>query len=127
MGDTYPGSKQQRRDPAVPFHPPARAALGWDRYPVYLELRGETREFFRRGAFAAALNRQLVSIRAMVTAGVIPNPRVKDKHGRWLYTREQIEEMIELAIEEGVIDPRKRVRFSERFVSEAHRILGRVP
>lgn len=63
----------------------------------------------------------------MELKGVLCHPLVKDHRGHWLYTRDQIESLIELAREENVLDPRYRNSFSERFVREAHRILKREP
>lgn len=106
--------------------PPRPVAL-WDAHPHFVDVHGSTVEVFYRGALAKALNRTVVTIRAMERKGIIPNPAMKDGHERWLYTRDQIEDMVQLAIEEGVFDPQKRAYFSERFVKEARRILRRRP
>lgn len=129
MAETYPGSKKKRRDTSAPDKKggSAKRPEGWDKRPTFKSFNGQVREFFYRGALAAALNRKVVTIRAMTASGVICNPAIQDGHDRWLYSRDQIEDMITLAIEEGVIEPRRGVRFSPRFIEEAHKILSRVP
>jgi hypothetical protein len=100
----------------------------WDQRPVYLLYHGEAREFFHRGALAKALNRTVNGIRHMEYTKIIPTPALRDPHGRWLYTRQQIEAMVQLAIEEDVFDPKKKkIYFTERFVTEAHKILRQGP
>jgi hypothetical protein len=99
----------------------------WDSHPKYLVYKGQTIEVFTRTALAVALNRELNSIRAMERKGILRHPRLKNYRGHWCYTRDQILDLVRLAREEGVIDPRFRKPFSERFVREAHNILKRKP
>jgi len=101
--------------------------LVWDARPQYVDYHGQTIETFTRSALAKALNREFATICAMERNGVLPHPRLKDGRGRWLYTRPQILAMVALAEEEGVLDPRYRRKFSERFITEAHRILSELP
>lgn len=122
----YPGSKKERRAPSK--EPPApKKDKTWQEMGKFLSYKGQTLEFFFRGAFAKALNRKVVTIRAMTMNNTICNPKIQDGHGRWLYTRDQIEDMVTLAEEEGVLYPQHAARFSERFSEEAHRILSRMP
>lgn len=125
--ETYPGSKKLRRPPPEPKELPPLPEIAWDEQPHYVLYKGQTIEVFWRGALAKALNRTVVAIRAMERKGSIRTPALFDKHERWLYTRDQIEDMVKLAKEEGVLDPRTTRKFSDRFVKEAHRILGRRP
>jgi hypothetical protein len=99
----------------------------WDVRPQQLDYNGKTIEMFNRGAVAKALNREVVTIRSMERKGVLCHPRLKDVRGRWLYTRGQIEDLIQLAKEEEVLDPRFRRPFSDRFIREAHAILSALP
>lgn len=99
----------------------------WDGRPQYMEYNGQTVELFTRGALAKALNRVVGTIRSMEMKGVLCHPRLKTRDGRWLYTRDQIEDLVRLAEEENVLDPRFRNTFSDRFCSEAKRILNREP
>lgn len=101
--------------------------IGWDDHPTKIEVRGQTIETFKRGALGKALNRTVTTIRSMEYAGVLCHPRLKDRAGRWLYTRDQIEDLIKLATEEGLMDPKKKKPFTGRFQLEAKRILSRVP
>jgi hypothetical protein len=100
---------------------------GWDAKPRLFDYDGGPRQFFTRGALARALNRQIVTIRGLEHRGVFCTPTVKSARGVWLYTRNQIEDLITLAIEEGVLDPRFHRPFSRHFVDEAHLILSRQP
>jgi hypothetical protein len=99
----------------------------WDGKPRYVDYQGQTIETFTRGALSIALNRTVTTIRAMERKGVLCHPPIKDGRGHWLYTRDQIVDLVALATEEMVIDPRYRRPFSERFIQEAHRIISRRP
>jgi hypothetical protein len=101
----------------------------WDAKPQYVDYHGLTLEAFYRSALAKALNRTLSGIRTMERNGVLCHPALKDgrQPPRWLYTRDQIEDLVRLAEEEGVIDPRYRRPFSPYFIASAHQILKRLP
>ena len=99
----------------------------WDAKPVYKVFGGQTMEVFYRSHLAKALNREQVTIRSLERRGVLCTPYLREKRGRWLYTRDQIEDLIRLADDEGVLDPRYRNSFSQRFINEAHQILSRPP
>jgi hypothetical protein len=99
----------------------------WDSHPQYVNYKGQTIETFTRGALSKALNREYNSIRAMERKGVLCHPRLKNGRGVWMYTRDQIDDLIKLADEENVMDPRRRNVFSDRFIAEAHAILSRLP
>lgn len=116
-----------RRPAPAPKERPPLPEVVWDDRPHYVLYKGLNVEVFWRGALAKALNRTVVAIRAMERKDIIRTPALHDSHERWLYTRDQIEDMVRLATEEGVLDPRTTRRFSERFVKEAHRILKRKP
>jgi hypothetical protein len=99
----------------------------WDEKSKALYYKGVTTQFYTRTALAMALKREPSTIRHMELNGVLCHPLVRNHQGHWLYTREQIESLVELAREEGVLDPRYRNPFSERFIREAARILKREP
>jgi hypothetical protein len=128
VNENYPGSQMRRGTPPVQTGIAPTPGKGWDSAPKYLDYKGQTIEAFYRGALAKALNRKVVTIRAMVMKGVMPNPRLKDGHGRWLFTRDQIEDMIALFTEEGILDPRSVNRPpSKHFIEQTHQILSRLP
>jgi hypothetical protein len=88
---------------------------------------GVETEFFTVGDLAKALGRQPVTIRKWEREGVIPKStyqspgRDDDVRGRRrLYTREQIEGMVRIAHEEGVLvshqKPIKNTNFSVRVI-----------
>lgn len=106
----YPGSRQPlirtsgRTGEAERVNDPNR----WDAKPRILKVGGVDREFFTIGHLAKALNRKPVTIRTWERAGVIPKPTFRkpseDPRGaRRLYTREQVEGMVRIADEEGLM------------------------
>lgn len=107
---------------------------GWDKNPTEVEIGdGYLIKVFYRGALAKALNRKVVTIRQMERNGIICTPALQGppdragRPGRWLYTHAQIQALIELATVEGVINPNKHRRYTQRFIDEAHRILSERP
>jgi hypothetical protein len=99
----------------------------WDSKPNYVDLHGQTIEVFRIGALAKALNRTPSTIRSMVLKGVLRHPPLQNRNGEWLYTRDQIVDLVVLAEEEGVINPDYRRTFSSSFIQQAQHILHRKP
>jgi hypothetical protein len=99
----------------------------WDSKPQYVDYHGQTIECFRLGGLAIALNRQPGTIRSMVLKGVLCHPLLKNGNGQWLFTRDQITDLIALAEAEGVLNPNYRRTFSSSFITQAHQILHRLP
>lgn len=128
MGDLpehYPGSKEKRQ--ARPADAPeAPLDLGT---PWVLEVRGYDVEFFPIGSLAAALNRQPVTIRAWERERILPPSgwtkpgKDRDVRGRRrIWTRAQIEGVVRIAREEGVLEPGPRIniaktKFTERVIA----------
>jgi hypothetical protein len=82
----------------------------WDAKPRKYKVGGEETEFFTVGQLAQALGRQPVTIRKWEREGVIPKATYQspgkdgDVRGRRrLYTREQVEGIVRIAVEEGVL------------------------
>lgn len=98
----YPGSKKVRRAVAKPPDP-------WDSLPhLDLPYKGETRRFYTVGVLAEKLGRQPQAIRKWERLGYLPMTRYRTNSRRVngqkrLYTREQIEGIVRIATEEGVI------------------------
>jgi hypothetical protein len=99
----------------------------WDGKPQEVEYRGQNIEVFYRSALAMALNRKIGTICAMERNGVLCHPRLRSGRGRWLYTRDQIEELAALAVAENLSDPRYRRPFTNHFIEQAWAILSRLP
>lgn len=104
----------------------------WDSEPHFMYYQGQTIEVFTRAALAKALNRSVVTIRKMETDGVLCHPRLKkltnnNKVCLWLYTRDQIRDLVELARREGVLELQNGKRYPDRFCKEAQAILRRRP
>ncbi|WP_409238329.1 hypothetical protein [Streptomyces sp. PA5.6] len=105
----------------------AEPEVSWDSKPRVYRVGGELREFFSIGHLSMALNRQPVTIRKWERLGVIPAAsfviRGKTERGnRRLYTRAQVEGMIRIAQEEGILHHEgegihiSTTNFSERVV-----------
>lgn len=111
----YPGKRMPKlrsiKRPAVQ----ADEKPPWDDTPVYYMVNGERCEFFTIRHLAAALDYSQQSIRAWENSGLLakspyrsPKPRKptiggRNTKGKRLWTREQIEGILHIAQEEGVI------------------------
>ena len=113
----YPGGRPPANRPA----PAPTEEAGWDDKPVVMLHRGAEREFFTIGHLAKALSRSTVTIRSWENKGVFPRsplstpksqvvPNFGSKPvGRRLYTREQIEGVLEICRQCRVItDPHQK-------------------
>jgi hypothetical protein len=109
MDEFYPGSKTRRLVHADPV-PDEQEPLELGTPRVY-RVGGKNVEFFTMGQLAAALHRKPVTLRRWESEGIIPVPRFTspgndgDVRGkRRLYTRAQIEGMVAIATQEGLMD-----------------------
>ena len=129
----YPG----RRKPVNRVTPQEQNApvSDWSDKPLTYMVNGETQEFFTIGHLAKALGYSVQSIRAWENSRLLPrsryrtpSPRKADQpghlvKGRRLWTRQQIEGILRIAAEEGVIlnkkppTPRFAARVGELFTS----------
>lgn len=113
--DEFPGSRPPvNRQPEAPAPEPD---ILWDSHPLMRFVNGVEYEFFQVGALAEALGRQPVTIRSWETKGLLPGTPFrsampsrsplatlgKTAKGRRLYLRAQIEGILQIASEEGVI------------------------
>lgn len=102
----YPGSK--RRIPADRVPPKAVVEDTWDAHPVVLKVKGQTVEFFTIGMLALALGRRPSTLREWEAKGVIPKAKFRTastdpQKQKRLYTRGQVEGMVKIAQEEGLL------------------------
>lgn len=111
----YPGSRHPipERKPVVYEQPdPDR----WDAHPKVYKVKGEDVEFFTSGELAQALDgRATVTIRAWERKGIIPKatfhkPSDKPQGRRRLYSRAQVEGIVQIAKEEGIYSSDSRVK-----------------
>ena len=104
----YPGSRRPivrhpNRNTEQQLPDPER----WDAKPRVYKVRGTDVELFTVGQLAKALNRRPVTIRLWERQGIIPRSTYQrnseDPRGRRrLYSREQVEGMVQIAKEEGI-------------------------
>ena len=107
----YPGSRKPlvRHPNRVLDGPKPIDPDSWDHKPRILKLGGVDTEFFTVGQLAQALGRRPVTIRTWERNKIIPNATVRipsdDPRGvRRLYTRPQVEGLIKIAQEEGLLN-----------------------
>lgn len=114
----FPGSKQ--RIPTIVSREVEDIAMG-----KTMSILGVERRMFNSGELARKLNRKTVTIRTWEQKGIIPRAvyvkrgKNKDPRGkRRLYSQEQVDGMVRIAGEEGILNnPNKaisRTNFTER-------------
>lgn len=69
---------------------------------VSINYKGETLMLYPISKLASELGRSSDTIRKWEISGVLPKPIFKDKHGRRLYTQEQIDAIVECAIKSKI-------------------------
>lgn len=111
--ETYPGSSRPLRS-SLRATPTPVEGTAWDSDPVFLDIGGRRVEFFHIGALARALNRRPNTMRKWLTHGVIPPARFRTrgatvKGSKRLWTRAQIEGIVAIADEEGVLVPSRHI------------------
>lgn len=105
--DYYPGSKKKRRAVAGPRDP-------WDDVPsIVLTVKGVPTVFYTIAVLAEFLERKPPAIRKWERLGYIPETKWRTPgrthHGqKRLYTRAQIEGMVKIAQEEGLLGESNR-------------------
>lgn len=124
----YPGSnKPLVRHPNRLHTSAAKSAADWDAKPRKYVVGGREVEFFTVGQLATALHRKAVTIRKWEREGILPKAtfqspgRDEDPRGRRrLYSREQVEGIVRIATEEGVLashqKPFKESQFTARVI-----------
>lgn len=124
VAEYYPGSRRpivrhpNRPQPAFPDEP------RWDDKPKRYDVGGVEYELFTIGQLSEALGgRKPVTIRLWERTGVIPRatfhrPSEDPRGQRRLYSRQQVEGMVRIAGEEGLLDtpskPISQTKFTER-------------
>ncbi|MEU1552119.1 hypothetical protein ABZ517_05280 [Streptomyces scabiei] len=111
--DVYPGTSRPIGVPHPAQTPIAGEMARWDEGPVYKRIDGYYREFFAISHLANALGRSTKTLYKWETTGLFPSAtwiyNGESKNGRRrLYTRRQIEGVIAIAYEEGVLSGTKR-------------------
>lgn len=110
--DIYPGTTR-------PVGPPAganserTAGEDWDATPSYHYLQGAIREFFAIGNLAQALSRSTKTIYKWESRSLFPQATFilngSSRNGRRrLYTRQQINGVLEIALAEGILTGTRR-------------------
>ena len=123
----FPGSSRpiiQHQQNKKPKAEPRRTTE-WDAVPRRYVVNGVEVDFFTVGQLAAALGRQAVTVRKWEREGVIPKaqflaPSDDPRGKRRLYTRAQVEGIIQIADEEGILavhqNPIGQTQFTKRII-----------
>jgi hypothetical protein len=130
----YPGSSRPIvRHPNRLHTEVAKSAADWDAKPRKYVVAGVETEFFTVGHLARALGRQPVTIRKWEREGIIPKStyqspgRDDDPRGRRrLYTRAQVEGMVRIAHEEGVLVSHQKALKSTQFTARVTDLFKRL-
>lgn len=129
LDERYPGSRKTRRP--TELVPPPPEPVVWDTRGYSKMIGGKPVELFAIGALAAALDRPLVTIRLWIRNGHLPQAiyrlptrkvpvygadgsalSYREQKGRRLYTRGQIEAVLRIAQDHGILHT-PRVEWSE--------------
>lgn len=128
MTEYYPGSKREKKSYPGKTRP-SMPELG-DPYKR-VKYKNTVLDVFTIGQLATALGRKAVTLRKWETDGVIPLapfelPGTDARGRRRLYSREHMEGILQIAIEEGVMDNLtvkiKETKFSERVLELFERL-----
>lgn len=110
------------------------AEVEWDSKPVVYNHGGKAREFFTIRHLAMALNRSPVTIRSWEKRGVLPKSPFRSPapsgspiqgnkpKGKRLWTREQIEGLLQIASKTGCIVDEKQSPPNAQFTSQASQL-----
>jgi hypothetical protein len=124
LPEKYPGSSR----PIEPMRrkgvtPPTEA---WEAKPRTYTVNGKDVQFFTIGQLAMALNRSAKTVRRWEERGVIPSaifraPSKSVRGKQRLYTRAQVEGMVRIAQEEGLLHSNyqgiRKTRFTEKTIA----------
>lgn len=131
----FPGKRRPLNRPDVT--PSGQDEFRWDENPKTILHNGVAKEFFTIGHLALALNRATVTIRSWEKKGVLPRspfrsppPRVStvngEPKGKRLWTRSQIEGIVQIAKEEGCIVDEKQSPPTEKFTTRVQTLFNEI-
>lgn len=110
----YPGSTTPIPDPSAPEPPRRKPEPGaWDDRPQVYTVNGVEVEFFTIGALGQAMGKSPVTLREWERRGFLPKARFRTAstdslRAKRLYTRQQIEGIVLIAEQEGLLRPKPR-------------------
>jgi hypothetical protein len=132
----YPGKRKPMMRPAD-VAPDVHDEQRWDANPKVIIHRDKAKEFFTIGHLSLALNRATVTIRSWEKKGVLPKspfrsppPRVStvngDPKGKRLWTREQIEGILDIAEQEGCIVDARQSPPTKEFTARVQQLFNEI-
>lgn len=133
----YPGSKikrresqEMKRDRLLEERRQEKEDEPWDAHPLEIWYQGKQYEMFRIGALGKALGKDSVTIRSWIRKGWLPRNSfqtapvrgTRGDAGRRLWTRAQIEGIVRIAREEGLLEEKPpqmtKTNFTKRVIAE---------
>lgn len=129
LDNYYPGSKRKRRDRKEKKSKKVKEDSDWQSSAVFKKLpNGQLFEFYQLGALAQAIGRPMVTVRYWIKNGYLPPAPYRlgnktDKNGnvingRRLYSRAQIEKLVELFGKAGYLDE-SRIKWPNQQLTNA--------
>jgi hypothetical protein len=120
----YPGSNERLSDGSEGAAKTGSDPLAGIGPPLILSMGGVRTEFFTISQLGLALNRKAGTIRKLEDEGNIPRavwrrPALDSRMRRRLYTRHQIEELVRIANEEGILINKQKAISSTQFPARA--------
>lgn len=109
----YPGSTTPIPEPGKPEEKKRPEPGAWDEQPQVLVHNGKETEFFTIGALGRAMGKSPVTLREWERKGWLPKARfrtanITKRKAQRLYTRPQIEGIVLIADQEGLLRPKPR-------------------
>lgn len=125
--ETYPGSRHLKKSVTESSEESDEDDPIWDDSPRTYAVKGKETKFYTISALATALRRKTVTMRKWEKKGYLPEARFRSpgagKKQDRLYTRPQIEGLVAIAKEEGLMQPQKKMRIDQtKFPERAHRL-----
>lgn len=122
----HPNRSSQHNQPKMHTPKPLSMDDGWSDKPKEFIINGGPMDFFNIGQLARALGRKPVTIRLWEREGILPKAtfmlNANSVNGRRrYYSKGQVEGIVRIALEEGILvshqRPIKGTRFTERVVA----------
>ena len=105
--------------------PKKERPTGWDRKPLIRAVDGNNYEFFTIGALAEALGKSPPTVREWIRKGILPKARYRLPvapgtlgDGKRLWTRAEIEGILKIAQEEGIVRTRDESGLNVNYIPD---------
>ena len=128
LDERIPGSRRTLAEDRArrAQRPKKEKPTGWDRKPLVRAVNGRNHEFFMIGALAEALGKSPPTVRGWIRKGILPKARYRlpakpgtlGDTGKRLWTRAEIEGILKIAQEEGIVRTRDESGFNVNYIPD---------